>query len=365
MFMVDQHMKKPAEIGKIRATILAWYDAERRHLPWRSSPGASADPYTVWMSEIMLQQTTVATVKGYFEVFMTRWPKVSDLAAAELDDILVAWQGLGYYARARNLHKCARTVAEDHGGEFPNTYDGLLKLPGIGPYTASAIASIAFNQPLVPVDGNIERVVSRVCNIQSPLPSAKPEIQANAATFADTHRPGDFAQAMMDLGATICTPKKPKCMLCSIAKYCDGLKAGEPAKLPVKAPKKIRPERRAAVFWLENASGEVLLRRRKESGLLGGMMEFPSTEWREGNWPVAKEREDAAPILVSWSELTGEAVHIFTHFKLRMQVFVGKTNRMENISGTWVAPSAFASYALPTAMKKVIRHVNSSREAKE
>lgn len=362
MFMAEHHSKKTSEIGKIRAAVLGWYDAERRDLPWRAAPGAPNDPYAVWMSEIMLQQTTVATVKGYFEAFMAKWPKVSDLAAADLDEVLVAWQGLGYYARARNLHKCARAVADEYDGGFPGTVDELLKLPGVGPYTASAIGAIAFNQSTVPVDGNIERVVSRLCDIRTPLPGAKSEIQASASLFADKNRPGDFAQALMDLGATICTPKSPKCMLCPIQKFCEGLKHGDPSILPVKAPKKTRPERRAAVFWLENHEGAVLLRRRPESGLLGGMMEFPSTNWREGDWPTIEERNAAEPVSVRWAGLPDEAVHVFTHFKFRMQVFVGKTDRIENVEGVWVQPEDFASQALPTVMKKVIRHVNDCRE---
>jgi A/G-specific adenine glycosylase len=362
MFMDEYHTKKRSEIGKIRAAVLAWYDAERRVLPWRAAPGTANDPYAVWLSEIMLQQTTVATVKGYFEAFMAQWPKVSDLAAAKLDEVLVAWQGLGYYARARNLHKCARVVADEYNGEFPGTVDDLLKLPGIGPYTASAVGAIAFDQSTVPVDGNIERVVSRLCNIQSPLPGAKSEIQSSASLFADKNRPGDFAQALMDLGATICTPKSPKCMLCPVQKYCDGRKQGDPSILPVKAPKKVRPERRAVVFWLENQEGAVLLRRRPESGLLGGMMEFPSTDWREGDLPTTEERDAAEPVSVKWASLPDEAVHVFTHFKFRMQVFVGKTDRIENVEGIWVRPEEFSGHALPTVMKKVIRHVKDYRE---
>lgn len=342
--------------------MLAWYDTERRDLPWRSAPGETADPYAVWMSEIMLQQTTVATVKGYFERFMWRWPGVRDLANAELDEVLVQWQGLGYYARARNLHKCAGVVTEEYGGDFPASLDQLLTLPGIGPYTASAIGAIAFDLPTVPVDGNIERVVVRLFNIEKPLPSAKPDIQANASTLASATRPGDFAQAMMDLGATVCTPKSPKCMLCPVLDFCEGRKAGAPDNLPIKAPKKKRPERRAVVFWLENKAGDILLRRRPENGLLGGMMEFPSTDWREGDWPEAAEREDAAPVSVKWSRLPGEAEHVFTHFKLRLQVFVGQTDRIENVFGKWVARNDFAGQALPTAMKKVVRLVDAHRE---
>lgn len=353
-----------ATIASIRQHVLAWYDAERRDLPWRSGPGVVADPYAVWLSEIMLQQTTVATVKGYFETFISTWPKVTDLAEADLDEVLVAWQGLGYYARARNLHKCAGVVADEYNGTFPDTVEELLKLPGVGPYTASAIAAIAFNRPTVPVDGNIERVTARLFNIDIPLPEAKPSIQAAASSFVDDLRPGDFAQAMMDIGATTCTPKTPKCMLCPVQDFCEGRVAGDPALLPVKAPKKSRPERRAAVFWLENGDGAVLLQRREERGLLGGMMEFPSTDWREGAWPDSVERDEGAPVSTSWEQLPGEAVHIFTHFKLRMQVFVAITGRLENTVGTWVLPSDFGSYALPTVMKKIVHHVDDYRSQK-
>lgn len=361
MSMALSAPKKSKDIAKIRAGVLAWYDVERRDLPWRAAPGKTADPYAVWMSEIMLQQTTVATVKGYFSRFIGRWPRVNDLADADLDEVLVEWQGLGYYARARNLHKCARVLTEHHEGRFPASLDDLLKLPGVGPYTASAIAAIAFDLPTVPVDGNIERVVARLFNIDQPLPGAKADIHTNAASFAGGERPGDFAQAMMDLGATVCTPKSPKCLLCPVCEFCEGRRAGAPESLPVKAPKKKRPERRAAVFWLENNAGEVLLRRRAESGLLGGMMEFPSTEWREGEWPEVAERETAEPVSVDWLLLPDEAVHVFTHFKLRLQVFIGHTDRIENVAGKWVSRDNFAGQALPTAMKKVVRLVDAHR----
>jgi len=348
-------------IHDIRAALLRWYDAHRRDLPWRALPGKRPDPYHVWLSEIMLQQTTVATVGPYFGDFKARWPDVSALAAADLDEVLVAWQGLGYYARARNLHKCARAVAADHGGVFPDTCDDLLKLPGIGPYTAAAIAAIAFDAAAMPVDGNIERVTARLFNIETPLPGAKTEIAARAETFASDHRPGDFAQAMMDLGATVCTPTSPKCLSCPLADFCDARAKGEPARLPVRAPKTKRPERRCVMFWLENEAGEVLLRKRPESGLLGGMTELPSTPWiafrREGDWPDASEVAAHQPLDLDWRPVEGEAVHVFTHFRLTIRMLRARTTSRANTDGFWVRPGEFAAHALPTVIKKAVKLV--------
>ena len=343
--------------ARIRDDLLRWYDAHRRDLPWRAKAGQCADPYAVWLSEIMLQQTTVATVGPYFGDFMARWPCVGDLARASLDEVLVAWQGLGYYARARNLHKCARTVADEHDGRFPATEAGLLTLPGIGPYTAAAIAAIAFDAAAMPVDGNIERVTARLYRIETPLPAAKAEIKRHADTFISSHRPGDFAQAMMDLGATVCTPTQPKCLLCPLAAHCRARSAGDPARLPVKAPKKARPERRTVLFWLENAAGEVLLRKRPERGLLGGMTELPSTPWLEGDWPAQEDIDAAAPVEADWSEVTGEAEHVFTHFKLTMRVRRAVCADYTGDNRLWVAPDRFAEHALPTVMKKAVRLV--------
>ena len=350
--------KKLPNIKTVRGDLLAWYDRHQRTLPWRAAPGEQADPYAVWLSEIMLQQTTVATVGPYFGNFKARWPGVEDLAAASLDDVLVAWQGLGYYARARNLHKCAGVVAQDHGGTFPDTEDGLRALPGIGPYTAAAIAAIAFDRACVPVDGNIERVTARLYAIDSPMPGAKPAIKSRAEGFADTHRPGDFAQAMMDLGATICTPTAPKCMLCPLADPCLAKAAGDPARLPVRAAKKKRPDRRAAMFWLENAAGEVWLRKRPERGLLGGMTELPSTPWRDGDWPNTDELHAHAPVATDWQRIEGEAEHVFTHFRLSMQVYRGRVSGDIDADGFWVSRKDFAAHALPTAIKKAIRLVD-------
>ena len=298
---------------RIRASLLAWYDAHRRDLPWRAKSGARVDPYAVWLSEIMLQQTTVATVGPYFGNFKAQWPTVDDMAAGSLDDILVAWQGLGYYARARNLYKCAGVVVSEHGGVFPETEDELRKLPGIGPYTAAAIASIAFDQPCVPVDGNIERVTARLYDIDIPLPKGKKDIHAAAQSFISKYRPGDFAQAMMDLGSVVCAPRSLKCEICPLNTDCQAYKTGNPARLPVKAPKKVRPERCCVVFWLENADGDVLMQKRPETGLLGGMTGFVSTSWREGAWPEQTEIETASPLSIEWAEFL---VKLFTSSRI-------------------------------------------------
>lgn len=345
----------------IRRALLDWYDAHRRDLAWRAGPGQASDPYKVWLSEIMLQQTTVATVGSYFGEFMARWPDVTLLAKADLDDVLVAWQGLGYYARARNLHKCARVVADEYGGRFPDTVEGLLDLPGIGPYTARAIAAIAFDRAAMPVDGNIERVTARLFNIETPLPQGKPEIAEKAETFTSGDRPGDFAQAMMDLGATVCTPKSPKCLLCPLAEYCQARANGAPEKLPARAPKKARPERCCVMFWLENPKGEVLLRKRPETGLLGGMTELPSTPWRDGEWPDLNEISSHQPVDLEWEQVDGDAVHVFTHFRLTMRVVKGAARKGANADGFWVHPDDFASHALPTVIKKAVGLVRGSR----
>src|SRR6201991_2673409 len=260
------------------ALLLAWYDRHRRKLPWRAPAGERADPYRVWLSEIMLQQTTVKAVGPYFEKFVARWPDAAALARASLDDVLRMWAGLGYYSRARNLHACAVTVARDHGGMFPDTEDGLRALPGIGPYTAAAIAAIAFGRRTMPVDGNIERVVSRLYAVEEPLPQAKPLIQQLAATLLGDTRAGDSAQALMDLGSTICTPKKPACALCPINDDCLGFARGDQETFPRKAAKKTGELRRGAAFVVTRG-GELLVRTRAEKGLLGGMTEVPTSEW--------------------------------------------------------------------------------------
>ena len=333
--------------------LLAWYDRHRRRLPWRALPGEKPDPYRVWLSEIMLQQTTVAVVGSYFRDFLARWPNVEALAAADLDQVLHAWQGLGYYARARNLHRCARVVAEEHGGKFPDTEEGLRALPGIGAYTAAAIAAIAFDRYATPVDGNIERVTARLFAVADPLPGSKPELRRLAATLTPKKRAGDFAQAMMDLGSGICTVANPKCLMCPIAKDCRARIAGIAAELPARSPKRARPLRRGVVFWAVRRDGAVLLRRRPEEGLLGGMMEFPSTDWRAKPWK-AEEALAEAPVSAEWQPLPGLVRHGFTHFELELKVFAADAR--VKAEGVWCPIDRLSEMALPTLMKKVANH---------
>ena len=271
----------PTDATSVAPALLAWYDIAARALPWRQPPGTRPDPYAVWLSEIMLQQTTVKAVIPYYQKFLARWPRVGDLAAAELNEVLAAWAGLGYYSRARNLHACARAVVERHGGRFPATEAELRALPGIGAYTAAAIASIAFDRPAAPVDGNVERVVARLFAVTEPLPGAKPEIRRLAASLMPAKRPGDLTQAMMDLGASICSPRSPSCTLCPVSAHCLAFARRLTGSIPAKAPKKERPVRRGAAFVAVRRDGAVLLRRRPPKGLLGGMLEVPSTPWTE------------------------------------------------------------------------------------
>ena len=344
--------------------LLEWYDRHARVLPWRARAGEVAAPYRVWLSEIMLQQTTVQAVKAYFEKFVSLWPSVEDLAAAPLDDVLKAWAGLGYYARARNLHACARTVASDFGGQFPDTVEGLRSLPGIGPYTAGAIAAIAFGKPYAAVDGNVERVISRVHCIETPLPDSKPQIRAITESLVPQVRAGDFAQALMDLGATICTPKSPNCLICPWAEHCVGRKSGLAPELPRKVKKKQVPVRRGVAFWIEREDGAVLLRRRPEKGLLGGMMEVPSTVWGE----MPEEPAGLAPLEADWAKLVGRVEHTFTHFHLELAVW--KATRVadgalrDDGDYRWTARDDLAGEALPTVMRKIVAHALGSAAPK-
>jgi len=336
------------------ADILAWYDRHARVLPWRASRGRTPDPYAVWLSEIMLQQTTVAAVGPYFRRFLERWPTVDALAAAPDEEIMRAWAGLGYYSRARNLLACARAVVARGG--FPADEAGLRELPGIGPYTAAAIAAIAFDLRAVVVDGNVERVVTRLFAIETPLPQAKPEIRARADELTPQKRAGDFAQAMMDLGATVCTPKKPACILCPLSARCRARESGAPDSFPRRAPKAERPERRGAVFVAIRTDGAVLLRTRPPKGLLGGMTEFPGTEW-SGDFEASRAKK-FAPLDLAWRARAGEVVHVFTHFALKLKVYVGAARQAQAppAGARWVAAEDVADEALPSLMRKVAAH---------
>ncbi len=337
------------------ALLLAWYDRHRRTLPWRAPPGTAADSYCVWLSEVMLQQTTAAAVAPYYERFLARFPDVATLAAAPEPAVMAAWAGLGYYARARNLHACARRVAAA-GGAFPATVEGLRALPGIGAYTAAAIAAIAFGVPVVPIDGNVERVCARLFAIDAPLPAAKTAIAAAAARLgaqdAARSRASDFAQALFDLGATICTPASPACALCPWRAGCAGHRAGIAGDLPSRAPKPARPLRFGAHFWLADAAGRVLLRRRPPSGLLGGMTELPGTPWRARPWPEA-EALAHAPMPAGWRRIA-EVRHGLTHFELRLSVYVARVPAIV-ADGFLCHSDALDAEALPSVMRKCAR----------
>ncbi|HWX08294.1 MAG TPA: A/G-specific adenine glycosylase, partial [Bradyrhizobium sp.] len=340
------------------ALLLAWYDRHRRRLPWRPLPGERADPYAVWLSEIMLQQTGVKTVGPYFEKFMSRWPEVAALARASLDDVLRMWAGLGYYSRARNLHACAVAVLHDHGGVFPDTEQGLRSLPGIGPYTAAAIAAIAFGQRTMPVDGNIERVVSRLFAVEESLPQAKPLIQQLATTLLGASRAGDSAQALMDLGASICTPKKPACALCPLNGDCVSRVRGDQETFPRKAPKRTGALRRGAAFVVTRGE-ELLVRTRTEKGLLGGMTEVPTSDWLAAHDDKAALKQ--APVVkgvARWHRKAGVVTHVFTHFPLELVVYTASVaGRTRAPDGTrWVPVATLQDEALPNLMRKVIAH---------
>lgn len=352
---------RPAGPGTVQA-LLAWYDRERRRLPWRYGPRRKADPYRVWLSEIMLQQTTVKAVTPYFKKFVERWPGVMSLAAAPLDDVLRMWAGLGYYSRARNLKKCADTIVANHGGVFPADEVALRALPGIGPYTAAAIAAIAFGLKATPVDGNIERVVARLFAVRQPLPGSKAEIKRLAATLTPSRRPGDYAQAMMDLGAEICTPKKPSCLMCPLQQDCAANALGLAATLPKRAAKADRPIRYAYAFLVLREDGHVLLRRRPEAGLLGGMLEVPSSAWSGSVAPI-RDAMKAAPVPASWWPVPGTVVHVFTHFRLEVSVYralvpedVSLNFWADSERCRWVRRRDVAGEALPSLMKKIIAH---------
>ncbi len=311
-------MRDSADLN-VSEELLAWYDRHAREMPWRVGPadraaGVLPDPYRVWLSEVMLQQTTVAAVRDYFLRFTTRWPSVQGLASAPDDQVMGEWAGLGYYARARNLLKCARVVTDEYDGTFPNTYDALLKLPGIGPYTAAAISAIAFDRPETVLDGNVERVMSRLYDIHDPLPGSKPVLKEHAALLTPSSRPGDYAQAVMDLGATICTPKSPACGICPLRDPCLARAAGTQGDLPRKTAKKPKPTRYGHIYIAQAENGDLLMERRPDKGLLGGMLGWPGSDWTDAP-------ESSPPFPAEWRQLSGEVRHTFTHFHLILRIW--------------------------------------------
>lgn len=363
------------QVKALRSQLLDWYDHMGRRLPWRVRPedrlrGVVPDPYAVWLSEIMLQQTTVPHATPYWEAFLRRFPTVNDLAGADREQLMAMWAGLGYYARARNLYKCAQYVRDHYNGQFPQTEAELLKLPGIGPYTAAAIAGICFNIPTVVVDGNVERVISRMACIDTPMPNGKKDIKAAAAQIADPHRSGDYSQALMDLGATICTPRSPKCHICVWQDTCRAHKEGREESYPKKLKKKPLPKRFGAVFVLQSGD-HLLLRQRPDTGLLGGMVDFPGDEWTRKPLPKTKSTLLArAPCAADWQRSSHEVRHVFTHFELTLTVFHGRLDNLadlEAVAHKCAAETSNAYFlkdanmlkdaALPSVMQKVWRAV--------
>jgi len=347
--MIDLAPPSPA-LGE---ALLAWYDRHARRLPWRALPGARPDPYRVWLSEIMLQQTTVVAVAPYFLRFVARWPDVAALAAAPPEEVLREWAGLGYYSRARNLHACAAEVVVRHGGVFPDDPRALEALPGIGPYTAGAIAAIAFDRPALAIDGNVERVVTRLAAIDAELPAAKPQIRAVAAALLPPRRPGDFAQAVMDLGAMICTPRAPACGLCPWAGACVARAAGIAERFPVKPARSERPQRRGVAFVLRNAAGDVWLTRRPPSGLLGGMAQVPTTDWTEPGPDAAAIAAARPGPAGTWRRCAAAIRHVFTHFALDLAVETATAaTDLPDGPGVWCPVAALPRAGLPTVFRK-------------
>ncbi|HEY4201085.1 MAG TPA: A/G-specific adenine glycosylase [Devosiaceae bacterium] len=341
-----------ASIAVDAGAVLAWYNRHARTLPWRVSPadrarGIRPDPYRVWLSEVMLQQTTVAAVQKYFLRFTTLWPTVADLAAAPLEAVLVEWAGLGYYARARNLHACAVAVVERHGGRFPVTAEGLLTLPGIGAYTSAAIAAIADDEPIAVLDGNVERVMARYLALDVPVRDAKELLRAEVQRAVPA-RSGDFAQAMMDLGATICTPRVALCMLCPLQPACLGTRTGNPEAFPVKPEKSLRPIRYGHAFVISDSDGDIYLRTRADTGLLAKMTETPGSAWSGEVSPPQ------FPFPGDWRQ-RGQVVHVFTHFRLELDVWSVTASAPEMLTkGWWADPRELDNEALPSLFRKVL-----------
>lgn len=348
------------KVERFRADLLRWYDAHRRVLPWRALPGKKADPYHVWLSEVMLQQTTVPAVIPYFLKFTQKWPKVKDLASAPADEVMENWAGLGYYARARNLHKCAITIANDYKGKFPGTQEDLIELPGIGDYTSHAIAAIAFNQPANVVDGNVERVMARIFAVTEPVPDSKPLLKSLAGVMAETEtdRPGDYAQALMDLGATICTPSSPKCRMCPVSKQCEGRNLGIQDSLPARKAKALKPQKHGYIYWVTDSLGRVLFERRPEKGMLASTVGLPTSQWLEKGQklshlsflPKPKPRKSVA------------VRHSFTHFDLDLSgaEVSWPDHHPATMEGYfWVEHEKIETLGIPTVFKKAVRLFNS------
>lgn len=348
---------KPIKISKKRAEefrgyMLEWYDKHARSIPWRAKKGEKSNPYHVWLSEIMCQQTTVQAVVPYFLKFIDKWPSVELLAAAEKEEIMREWAGLGYYARARNLHKCAGVIANDCGGAFPQNKDELEKLPGIGDYTSSAIATMAFNNPATVVDGNVERVMARYCDIREPLPKSKKLLKEAAALFfAGASRHGDFAQSLMDLGAMVCTPRSPKCMICPVQNNCKGREAGVAEALPAKLPKKKKPQKSGNVYWVENDDGEILLHTRADEDMMGGMIGLPTGGWFEG-----AHKSDHPKFLENVKSHKQHIRHSFTHFDLRLDLQNADMALNNNVPKGyfWRAKAEINPNEFPTLFKKTV-----------
>ena len=338
----------------MQAALLSWYDKEGRTLPWRVRPedraaGITPDPYAIWLSEIMLQQTTVPHATPYWEKFLAEFPAVTDLANAERDRILTLWAGLGYYARGRNLHKCAQIIRNEYGGKFPQTEADLLKLPGIGPYTAATMSAICFDEATNIVDGNVERVISRIFCAQTPLPKGKAELRTLAGTLASSKRPGDYGQALMDLGATICSPRAPKCSDCPWQDFCLAYKDGVQTDYPKKIKKAKLPIRYGNIYVLKSG-GKVLMHQRPDKGLLGGMLGFPGTDWGDKK-PAALE---GAPSSRNWEKCDETVRHVFTHFELYLDAYHSET-ASPDIDGIWAELENIGDYALPTVMTKALK----------
>lgn len=344
------------EINSFRKKTLSWYDKNRRTMPWRAKRGQKPDPYHVWMSEIMLQQTTVVTVGPYFQKFIARWPTIHDLAQAPKEEVMHEWAGLGYYARARNLHKCAQIVSQELDGVFPDSQDDLKKLPGIGDYTSAAIVAIAFNKPANVVDGNIERIMARLFAIEKPLPDSKKHLKVLAAGFADGRkdRPGDYAQALMDIGATVCTPTSPKCGICPVKSMCEAKALDIAETLPAKKPKAAKPQKHGHVYWVSNDNGEVLFIRRDEKEMLGGMLGLPTSSWNLTDKKVKTHK--------GYRKTNQSVRHSFTHFDLKLDIYTLKYDKKHE-NGTippendhhWIASSKIGELGLPTLFSKVVK----------